>query len=121
MTSTTISKPQRGEIWKVDFRPPKGAEIDKVRPALVISSDAVGKLPLKVVVPITEWDNRFATNLWHIRIDPNATNGLSKASAIDAFQVRSVSLNRFQEKLGVASADIVEEVTSAIAAVIEHQ
>jgi len=52
-------KLKRGEIWTVDFDPTKGAEIKKQRSALVISSDALGKLPLKVVVPITEWNPAF--------------------------------------------------------------
>ena len=47
--------PKRGEIWRVNLDPTIGAEIKKIRPVIVISSDAVGKLPLKLVVPITEW------------------------------------------------------------------
>ena len=42
-------KPKRGEIWDVDFDPPKGAEIGKKRPAVVISEDAIGRLPLLIV------------------------------------------------------------------------
>lgn len=37
--------PKRGEIWLVNFDPTVGAEIKKVRPAVVISSDSVRKLP----------------------------------------------------------------------------
>ena len=47
----TPRSPKRGEIWRVDFNPTKGAEIQKQRPAVVISSDALGKLPLKIVAP----------------------------------------------------------------------
>ena len=39
----------------MNLDPTIGAEIKKIRPVIVISSDAVGKLPLKLVVPITEW------------------------------------------------------------------
>ena len=46
--------PKRDEIWDVDFDPPKGAEIGTNRPAVVISEDAVGRLPLQIVVPITK-------------------------------------------------------------------
>ena len=45
--------PKRGEIWLVNLDPTVGAEIQKTRPAIVISSDYIGKLPLKLVVPIT--------------------------------------------------------------------
>jgi mRNA-degrading endonuclease toxin of MazEF toxin-antitoxin module len=47
--------PKRGEIWLVNLDPTVGAEIQKTRPAIVISSDYIGKLPLKLVVPITDW------------------------------------------------------------------
>jgi mRNA interferase MazF len=46
--------PKRGEIWLVDFDPAMSAEIRKVRPAVVVSLDAIGRLPLRIVVPITD-------------------------------------------------------------------
>src|SRR5680860_1453462 len=39
--------------------PSVGAEIRKIRPAVVISSDAVGRLPIKIVAPVTEWTDHF--------------------------------------------------------------
>jgi len=42
---TNLASPKRGEIWLVNFDPTVGAEIKKIRPAVVISSDGVGKLP----------------------------------------------------------------------------
>ena len=112
--------PKRCEIWLVNFNPTVGAEIQKTRPALAVSSDAVGKLPLKLVAPITDWKEAFSRNLWHVQIIPDAKNGLSKPSAIDALQIRSVSIERFISKTGRVSATIMEEVVSAIAAVIEY-
>jgi mRNA interferase MazF len=43
--------PKRGEIWLVSLDPTIGAEIRKTHPAIIISSDYIGKLPLKLVVP----------------------------------------------------------------------
>lgn len=51
--------PKRGEVWNVNFDPSVGAEIRKIRPAVVISSDAVGRLPIKIVVPATEFVSRL--------------------------------------------------------------
>lgn len=118
--STDRPFPKRSEIWLVDLNPTRGAEINKTRPALVISSDAVGKLPLKLVAPITGWDDRYSNNFWHIKIDPNASNGLDKPSAIDALQIRSVSIDRFVERKGIVTATIIEEVTNAVTGIIEH-
>jgi mRNA interferase MazF len=111
--------PRRGEIWTVDFDPTKGAEIQKKRPAIVISSDAIGKLPLKLVAPVTNWSPAFENNLWHIRLEPNSTNGLSKTSAADALQIRSISVDRFLVRLGRVSQQELEEIVQAVAAVIE--
>jgi mRNA interferase MazF len=47
--------PSRGEVWDIRFDPSVGAEIQKIRPAVVISLDSIGRLPLRIVVPITEW------------------------------------------------------------------
>ncbi|WP_170915478.1 type II toxin-antitoxin system PemK/MazF family toxin [Microcystis aeruginosa FBCC-A68] len=104
MTSLTISPelPKRGEIWLVNFDPTIGAEIKKVRPAVVISSDSVGKLPIKLIAPIADWKTYFSANFCHVKIEPNSINGLNKASAIDTLQLRGVDLQRFIRKLGFA-------------------
>lgn len=112
--------PTRGDIWIVNFDPTIGAEIKKKRPAVIISSDAVGILPVKIVAPITEWDVRFARNLWHVRIDPDRQNGLAKSSAIDALQVRSVDTRRLINRIGRLSSDQLDEIVAAVAAVIEY-
>jgi len=38
--------PKRGDVWLVHFDPTVGAEIRKVRPAVVVSVAGVGRLPL---------------------------------------------------------------------------
>lgn len=112
--------PKRGEIWLVSFDPTLGAEIKKTRPAVVISSDAVGRLPIKLVAPITDWKNRYAANLWHVRLDPDSINGLVKTSAVDALQLRGIDHQRFVRKLGEISREQIEEINLAVAAVIEY-
>src|SRR5678816_1147454 len=63
--------PSRGDIWLVDFDPAVGAEIRKLRPSLVVSLPAVGRLPLRLVVPITDWKaqpKQVEQGLWCGRI-----------------------------------------------------
>ena len=43
-----------GEVWLVNFEPQVGQEIRKTRPAIIVNHDSVGKLPLKIVVPLTD-------------------------------------------------------------------
>ena len=119
--SESPTDPKRGEVWRVDFDPTKGSEIKKTRPAVVISSDAVGVLPVRLVAPITGWKNRFAKNLWHVHLSPTKRNGLRKESAVDALQVRSADTTRFVDKLGRVSRTELEEIVTAVAVVIEYE
>jgi mRNA interferase MazF len=91
---------KQGEIWTVNLDPTIGAEIKKTRPALLLNANALGRLPLRVIVPITDWKERYTEYPWMVRVDPEKTNGLSKTSAIDCFQIRSVSIQRLVKKLG---------------------
>jgi mRNA interferase MazF len=59
----TNLKPDRGDIWLVNFDPTIGSEIRKTRPAVIISANHLGKLPIKLVAPITDWKNYFVNNL----------------------------------------------------------
>ena len=112
--------PKRGEIWLINFDPTIGTEIKKTRPGVIISSDAAGKLPIKLTVPITDWKSYFANNLWHVKINPDKTNGLSKVSAVDTLQLRGLDTRRFIRKLGNLSEDKIIEITIAIATLIEY-
>ena len=81
---------------------------------MVISDNFIGRLPLKIVVPITEWDNVYVRYPWMTRVEPNAVNGLLKTSGADAFQIRSLSLGRFTSKLGNLTDAELEMITDAI-------
>jgi mRNA interferase MazF len=114
--------PRRGEVWQVDFNPTKGSEIKKLRPAVVISSDALGILPIKLVAPVTGWKNSFMDKLWLVSIEPTKINGLTQKSTVDTLQIRGVDFQaRFVKKLGVLSASTMEEIAASIAIVVEHQ
>ena len=109
---------QRGEIWLINLDPTIGAEIKKTRPAVIMNDDAIGILPLKVIVPITEWKDRYSVAPWIVRLEPDAENGLDKPSAADAFQVRSVAQERFVLRLGKLSDTAMQEITRAMAIVL---
>ena len=94
--STTNVQPARGELWLIRFDPTQGAEIGKKRPAVVVNPDAVGRLPLRIVVPVTGWKHEFAAVPWLVQLRPAAMNGLRKISTVDCFQVKSISVGRFE-------------------------
>jgi mRNA interferase MazF len=105
-------------VWLVNLDPTVGPEIHKTRPAVIVSDDAVGALPLKVIVPLTEWKDRYSAAGWLVRVEPDAQNGLQKLSAADAFQVRSVAQQRFVQRLGRLSDAAMEDIAEALAVVL---
>ncbi len=109
----------RGEVWLVNLDPTIGDEMRKVRPAVVVSRDALGILALRVIVPITAWQDRFAGSDWLVRLDPTAENGLDKPSAADTLQVRSVATQRLVRRLGCLAATDLERVEAGLRLVLE--
>lgn len=103
----------------MNFDPTVGAEIKKIRPAVIMSDDTIGLLPLKVIVPITDWKDRYAQASWMVRLDPDSHNGLQKTSAADAFQVRSAARERFVRRLGQLDADTMLDISDALAVVLK--
>ena len=108
----------QGEIWLVDLNPTLGAEMNKTRPALIINDNGLGKLPLKVIVPITGWKEHYSIAPWMIKIEPNQENGLTKISSIDCFQIRSVSQQRLVEKVGEITSDEISKVHEGILTIL---
>ncbi|HEX4792307.1 MAG TPA: type II toxin-antitoxin system PemK/MazF family toxin [Humisphaera sp.] len=118
MAKVPAPKISRGEIWLVNFDPSAGAEIKKLRPALVVSLDSVGRLPLRLVVPITDWSPRYSAFSWFVQLPSDVQNGLAKDSGADAFQAKSVSIGRFVRRIGSVTESQLDDVASAIALVV---
>ena len=118
VTSPSI---RRGDVWLINLDPTIGAEIQKTRPAIVITSDAVGVLPIKLVAPITAWKDHLAGNYWHVPLAPDNANGLQKLSAVDVLQVRGVDTVRFVRRLGQVSPADMQSVVAALTLVVEYE
>ena len=110
---------KRGEIWLVNLDPTIGAEIKKVRPAIIINHDSLGTLPLRIVVPITTWKDHFSSAPWMIRLVPDHQNKLDKVSSIDCFQIRSISVKRLVRKIGVIDNQVLHEIDKALKVVLK--
>jgi len=103
----------------IDLDSTKGVELQKRRPAIVVNDDRLGKLPLKVIVPITNWKDRYEIAPWMVKIEPNSTNGLTKISTADCFQIRSLSQERLVKKLGFVDSTTFQEIKDAISKVLD--
>jgi mRNA interferase MazF len=108
----------QGDIWLINLDPTVGAEIKKTRPAIVVNDNTVGRLPLKIVVPLTDWKDRYEAAPWMVRIMPNKQNKLTKPSSADCFQVRSLSEKRFVKKIGIVNSDTLEQIKDGLAKVL---
>lgn len=115
------ANPLRGQIWWVDLDPTRGSETSKVRPAVVVSIDAVSSLPVRLVVPLTEWKDKHQQYHWRLAVKPSKLNGLTKESAADALQVRCVSTQRFRNQMGRLEADCLAELCAALTVLIESE
>ena len=109
---------KQGEIWQIGLDPGIGSEMKKTRPALLINVDALGKLPLRIIVPITDWKEHYSNYPWMVKIIPSQENGLAKISAVDCFQIRSVSVERFTALVGSVEPEIIAQAQEAVAQVI---
>jgi mRNA interferase MazF len=114
-----MSNAKRSEIWIVNLDPTIGSEIKKSRPAVIISSNDISKLPLKLISPITKWKDYFEDNIWHIKLLPNPLNGLSDESAVDVLQTRCVDTGRFVKKIGSLTTGEMEEIIISLTSIIE--
>jgi mRNA interferase MazF len=108
----------RGEIWLVNLNPTVGTEISKTRPCIIVNDNGIGILALKVIVPLTDWKDSFAPRPWMVKLEPSTENNLAKISAVDTFQIRSVSETRLVRKLGLASESSMLLISQALAIVL---
>lgn len=110
---------KRSEIWLINLDPTTGAEIRKQRPGVIVNDDELGILPLKVIVPITDWKDRYKAAIWMIKLEPDKTNNLKKTSSVDCFQVRSLSETRLIKKIGQVDKTTMKKISKALAKVLK--
>jgi mRNA interferase MazF len=111
----------RGRIYLISLDPTIGSEIKKTRPAIIISNNDIGILPLKVIVPVTDWKSHYLNAPWMVKIDPDSDNRLTKESCIDCLQIRSVSEQRFVKDIGFVSEQILLEIEKAVMIVLNFK
>ena len=109
---------KQNEIWLINLDPTVGSEIKKVRPAVIVNDDSLGKLPLKIIVPITDWKDHYEMAPWMIKLTPGSINSLDKDSFADCFQVRSVSQLRFVKRIGSLDNALMEEIRIGLSEVL---
>lgn len=110
-----------GEIYWVNLDPAIGDEIKKKRPVIVINGGHDKHLKLAIVVPVTAWSPYWDKNPFFVSLEPDSNNGLQKRSAIDCFQIRAISHDRFVEKIGNISDNEINLIKKSIALILDIQ
>jgi len=110
---------KQGEIWIVNLDPTVGSEMKKSRPCIILNSNTIGKLALKVIAPLRDFKKHYAQVPWMVKIEPSLENGLKKPSCIDLFQIRSLSQKRLALKVGKVDEKTLKACKKALNVVFE--
>lgn len=99
---------KRGEVWWVSFDPSVGGEIQKTRPAVIVSNDSTNALlnRLQVVAISSQVDRVYAAEAIV------TLNGQARKAMAD--QLTTVSKLRVGSRIGELSASDVAEVERVI-------
>lgn len=104
----TDLSPRRGEVWLVAFDPSVGGEIQKTRPAVVLSNDTANALLNRIqVVPVSSQVGRLYPAEAYISL-----NGERRKAMAD--QITTASKRRLLRSLGALSRDDMDAVAKAV-------
>ncbi|MEX2379957.1 MAG: type II toxin-antitoxin system PemK/MazF family toxin [Vicingaceae bacterium] len=106
------------KIWIKNIDPTVAEEIKKTRPPIIVNDNALGKLPLKVIVPLTDWKEKYNQAPWMVKVNADFQNNLIKNSSADCFQIRSISKNRIIKKIGVINDHTLENIKVSLSKVL---
>ncbi|PDV98623.1 type II toxin-antitoxin system PemK/MazF family toxin [Candidatus Chloroploca asiatica] len=88
---------KRGEVWWVNFDPSVGGEIQKERPAVIVSNDIANRLLNRLqVVPLSTKVDRLYPSEAYVTI-----NGVQQKAMAD--QLTTVRKQRLTNQLGMLS------------------
>jgi mRNA interferase MazF len=108
---------RRGEIRLVDLDPVRGNEVNKRRPAVIVSNDGANATATRLgrgvvtIVPVTS--NVARVFPFQVLLPASAT-GLARDSKAQAEQVRTVAVERIGVRLGSVPAGVLADLDAAL-------
>lgn len=99
---------QRGEVWWVNFDPSVGGEIQKERPAVIVSNDIANRLLNRIqVVPLTSNVDRLYPSEAYVIV-----NSVQHKAMAD--QLTTVSKRRLRNQMGTISRADLQAIERVI-------
>src|ERR1019366_7883752 len=99
---------RRGEVYWIDFDPSIGGEIQKTRPAVIVSNDAANRATNRtLVVPLTSQISRVYAGEALVQL-----NGQTRKAMAD--QLTTASKLRFKKCIGILSPEDMARVEQVI-------
>jgi len=109
---------KQGEIWMANLDPIKGSEQAGFRPILVFSGNLFNKhTPLIIGLPLSTKIKNYRGNLV---LEPDLENGLKKRSEVFTFHIRSISKERFVEKIGRIDDKKLKELRKSLQEILTY-
>lgn len=105
---------QQGEIWytNTNLNPTKGSEQRGYRPIVIISGNMLNRyLNVVITCPLTTKIKNYKGNPI---LSPSKKNGLKKKSEMLIFHIRSISKDRFVEKIGTINSKELEQTLNTL-------
>lgn len=98
---------ERYTIYWVDLNPTKGSEINKIRPAVVVSPNELNRhLNTVIIIPLTSTLNHYP---WRVKCSLDGKKGM-----IATDQIRTVDKRRIGKQAGVLNEDEIDSLTDAL-------
>ena len=108
--------PQRGEVWIVSLDPTKGHEIQKTRPAVIVTRNTYNRHNwVVVVVPLTSHDK---AEYDQVLITP-PEGGLTQTSVTLPDQIRAVDRQRLVNRLGTLTDSTMRQIDRSLRIVLD--
>jgi mRNA interferase MazF len=102
-----VTFPRRDEGWLVSLDPTLGSEIQKTRPALVVSPDEANEyLRTVIIAPMTRAERPYPT-----RVGVTFQN---KRGQVALDQIRAIDRQRLVRKLGTAPSKTAQAVSAVL-------
>ena len=106
-----FSQPKRGEIFLVNLDPTIGAEVKKIRPAVIVQNNIFNQYsPLVMVCPITSTITPGETKV----LVESPEGGLECDSVILTQQIRCIDKTRLVKRLGKLHAETIKRIDTAL-------